>query len=109
MLEREAAKLALDLNQAQSAFQALSAGVQQHERDQASTQEACYRTDASLTAARGQVAELNLASERTRGRLELQAKQIASIEERLGAGESETLALENRQQHEQTELEVHAQ
>src|SRR5580704_15069701 len=109
MLEREAAKLALDLNQAQSAFQSLSAGVQQHERDQASTQEACYRTDASLTAARGQVAELNLASERTRGRLELQSKQIASIEERLAAGEAETQDLDARHQREKTDLEAHAQ
>jgi chromosome segregation protein len=109
MLEREAAKLALDLNQAQSAFQSLSAGVQQHERDQAATQEACYRTDAALTAARGQVAELNLASERTRGRLELQSKQIASIEERLAAGEAETQDLDVRHQGEKTELEAHAQ
>ncbi len=109
MLEREAAKLALDLNQAQSTFQGLSAQVQEREREQTATQESCYRTDAALTAARGQVAELNLASERTRGRLELQAKQIGSIEERLAAGESETLALETRQQREQTELEVHAQ
>ncbi len=109
MLECEAAKLALDLNQAQSAFQGLSVQVREREREQTATQESCYRTDAGLTAARGQVAELNLASERTRGRLELQAKQIGSIEERLATGETETLELDTRQQLEQTELEVHAQ
>jgi len=109
MLEREAAKLALDLNQAQTAFQQLSANVQQHEQEHARQQDACYQTEARLTAARGTVAELNLESERTRGRLELQAKQIGGIDERLAAGEAETQELETRHQRETAELEVHAQ
>jgi chromosome segregation protein len=109
MLEREAAKLALDLNQAQSAFQDFSTRVQEQEREHAATQEACYRTEAALTAARGRVAELNLESERTRGRLELQAKQIGSIEDRLAKGDIETQDLESRQQREQAELEAHGQ
>ncbi len=50
---------------------------------------------------------LNLESERTRGRLELQAKQIGSIEERLTAGETETQQLDARQQKEQADLEIH--
>src|SRR5579863_4161535 len=108
-LEREAAKLALDLNQAQAAFHGFSGQVQEHEREHTATQESCYRTETFLTAARGRVAELNLESERTRGRLELQAKQIGSIDERLTAGETETQELEARQQREQAELEVHAQ
>src|SRR6202521_2501942 len=103
MLEREAAKLALDLNLAQSSFQSLSAQVQEREREQAATQESCYRTEAALTAARGRVADLNLESERTRGRLELQAKQIGSIDERLAAGEAETQELEARHYREQEE------
>ncbi len=88
MLEREAAKLALDLNQAQTSFQGLSAQVQEKEREHGSTREACYATEKELTEARGKVAELNLESERTRGRLELQAKQIGSIGDRLSAGRS---------------------
>src|SRR5205823_1041619 len=60
ILEREAAKLALDLNQAQSAYQAFSAHVHEQEQAHTSTQEACYRNEADLTAARGRVAELNL-------------------------------------------------
>jgi len=108
-LEREAAKLALDLNQAQAAFHGFSEQVQKQERQQTATQESCYKTEAALTAARGRVAELNLESERTRGRLELQAKQIGSLEERLAAGDTETQDLESRQQREQAELEVHAQ
>src|ERR1700684_842012 len=60
MLEREAAKLALDLNQAQTNFQAFAAQVQEKEREHTSTQESCYRVDAELTEARSKVAELNL-------------------------------------------------
>jgi chromosome segregation protein len=108
MLEREAAKLALDLNQAQSAFQSLSAQMHQKEHEHAQTQESCYRTEAELTASRSLVAELNLESERTRGRLELQARQIGSIEDRLAKGEAETQELEARHQRESSELEVHA-
>jgi len=75
MLEREAAKLALDLNQAQSGFQGFAAQVTEKEREHGATREACYATEKDLTEARQKVAELNLESERTRGRLELQAKQ----------------------------------
>ena len=108
MLEREAAKLALDLNQAQAGFQSLAAQVQDKEREHTTTQEACYRTEKELTEARGRVAELNLEAERTRGRLELQAKQIGSIGDRLAAGEAETQELESRHERELAELDVHA-
>jgi len=47
MLEREAAKLALDLNQAQAGFQALSGQVLEKEREHTATQESCYRTEKS--------------------------------------------------------------
>lgn len=104
MLEREAAKLALDLNQAQTAFQTLSGEVQSKEQEHARTQESCYQVEASLTAARARVAELNLEAERTRGRLELQARQIGAIEERLSAGETETQELDARHQAEAAEL-----
>src|SRR5262252_8976879 len=93
-LEREAAKLALDLNEAQSAFQGFSTQVQEKEQEHTSTQESCYRTEAALTSARSHVAELNLEAERTRGRLEMQARQIGAIDERLSAGETETQNLE---------------
>ena len=78
MLESEAAKLALDLNQAQTNFQNLSAEVQSKEQEYARTQESCYQVEAALTESRARVAELNLESERTRSRLALQAKQIGA-------------------------------
>jgi chromosome segregation protein len=106
MLEREAAALALDLGQAQTAFQALSTGVQEREHEHTRLQESCYQTESALTAARASVAQLNVESERTRGRLELQAKQIAGIEERLAQGEAETQELDARHQREAAELET---
>ena len=109
MLEREAAKLALDLNRAQATLQEVSASVAEKEQQQTVTQELCYRNEAELTAARGRVADLNLESERTRGRLELQAKQIGGIDERLAAGECETQELETRHQREGAELDAHLQ
>ncbi len=108
MLEREAAKLALDLNQAQGAFQTMSAQVQEQETAHGETQESCYRVERELTTARGRVSELNIEAERTRGRLEMQARQIGVIDERLAAGEAETQSLESRHQAETAELESHA-
>ncbi|HEY2845597.1 MAG TPA: chromosome segregation protein SMC [Bryobacteraceae bacterium] len=108
MLEGEAARMALDLGQAQGLFNETSAQLQVQEAEHTRVQETCYRTEAELTAARARVAELNLESERTRGRLELQAKQIGGIDERLSANETETQDLENRRQLEQAELDVHA-
>ena len=109
MLEREAAKLALDLSQSQAAYQNLSAQVQTQEQEHTARQESCYRTEAELTAARSRLAALNVESERTRGRLELQAKQIGAIDERLSAGETETQQLEARHERESAELAVHSQ
>jgi chromosome segregation protein len=109
MLEREAARLALDLSLAQGSFQELSAQLQEKECEHTSVQESCYRTEADLTAARARVAELNVEAERTRGRLELQAKQIGGIDERLSTGEAETQDLEARLQRERAELNIHAE
>ena len=67
-----------DLSQAQGLFTEISAQLQEKEGEHTRLQETCYRTEAELTAARAKVAELNLESERTRGRLELQAKQIGA-------------------------------
>jgi chromosome segregation protein len=107
MLEREAAKTALDLNLATAEFQNFSGLVTEREKEQAGLQETCYRNDAELTGARQQLADLQLDQERTRGKLESQAKQIGAIEERLTQGETEALESERRQGLLQTELEKH--
>jgi len=96
MLEREAAKTALELNQATSRFQDLSRQVGEKEKQQSDSQQRAYKLETELRETRGRLAELRLDAERTRGRLDSQAKQIADIEARLTQGETETQALENR-------------
>ena len=109
MLERDAAKTALDLNLANADFQSLSAQVVESEQEYTSLQEACYRNDAELAEARRRLADFQLEQERTRGRLDSQAQQIAGIEQRLGQGEAESLELDKRHQQLQQELEAHLQ
>ena len=70
MLERDAAKTALDLNLAMSEFQNLSNQVGEREKEHAELQQTCYRNDAELTAARKKLADLQLDQERTRGKLD---------------------------------------
>ena len=109
MLERDAAKTALDLNLANTEFQNLSNQVGELEKEHVALQESCYRNDAELTQARQHLADLQLEQERTRGRLDSQATQIGSIEERLTQGEAETQELEKRQGQLRQDLEVHLQ
>src|SRR5882672_3483550 len=66
MLEGDAARMALDLSQAQGLFTEISGQLQEKEGEHTRVQETCYRTEAELTAARARVAELNLECERTR-------------------------------------------
>ncbi|HTS50356.1 MAG TPA: chromosome segregation protein SMC [Bryobacteraceae bacterium] len=107
MLEREAAKTALDLNLANAEFQNLSQQVAERETEHTALQETCYRNDAELTAARQKLADLQLDQERTRGKLESQAKEIGAMEQRLTQGESETQELERKQVQLQQDLEKH--
>jgi chromosome segregation protein len=109
MLERDAAKTALDLNLANAEFHSLSTQVSESEQEHKALQEACYRNDAELAEARRRLADFQLEQERTRGRLDSQAQQIAAIERRLGQGEAESQELETRHQQLQQELEAHLQ
>ena len=109
MLERDAAKTALDLNLASTEFQNLSNQVAERELEHTRLQETCYRNDAELTQARQRLADLQLEQERTRGRLDSQARQIGSIEERLAQGEAESQGLEKRQADLRQQLEIHLQ
>jgi chromosome segregation protein len=109
MLERDAAKTALDLNLATAEFQSLSTQVSEREQEHAALQEACYRNDAELAEARRRLAEFELEQERTRGRLQSQAQQIGAMEQRLAQGETESLELEKRHQQLRQELEAHLQ
>ncbi|MEO7144146.1 MAG: chromosome segregation protein SMC [Bryobacteraceae bacterium] len=107
-LERTATKMALDLNAAAQEFQALSAAVGEKEHEQAQRQEQFYSTERELTEGRKKLADLRLEAERTRGRLENQARQIGGIDERLARGETETQDIEARAAQVRQEQETHA-
>src|SRR5580704_4367631 len=107
MLERDAAKTALDLNLASAEFQNLSTQVTEREQEHGALQEACYRNDAELAEARRHLADLQLEQERTRGRLDSQAQQIGAMEQRLSHGETESQELEKRHAQVRRELEAH--
>jgi chromosome segregation protein len=96
MLERETAKIALDLKMATAGFETLSADAARQEGDYSRAQQEGYQTEAELTEARKRLAELNLELERTRGRLDYQAKQVTAIEQRLAQGEGESQEVERR-------------
>ncbi|MCX6635062.1 MAG: AAA family ATPase, partial [Acidobacteria bacterium] len=104
MLERDAAKTALDLNLATGEVQSLAGQLNENEKEQARLQEQCFKTETELTGARAKLAELRLDAERTRGRLESQARQIGGIDERLNQGEAETQELDRRWEARQQEF-----
>ncbi|MFN3325953.1 MAG: chromosome segregation protein SMC [Bryobacteraceae bacterium] len=107
-VEREAAKAAIDLNLATGESQMLTAQVGEKETEQTALIEQSYKVEGELTEERRKLAEMRVEAERTRGRLESQARQIASIEQRLTQGESETQDLEKRQEQFLQELDGHA-
>ena len=108
MLERETAKTALDLNAATAELGKLNTDVADKEKAASELLEASYAIEAKLTEARRELAERRVEAERVRGRLESQAKEIASIEQRLSRGESESHDLDKRFEQQQLELDEYA-
>ncbi len=110
MLEREAAKTALDLNLANADFQSLSNQVAECEKEHVGLAgDVLSQRRGADRGARKQLADLQLEQERTRGQLDSQAQQIGAIEQRLTQGEAEAQELEKRQTQFQQELEAHLQ
>jgi chromosome segregation protein len=105
MLERDAAKCVIDLNLAATELAALSAQVNDREKNATELLEASYGIEAQLTEARKELAERRVEAERVRGRLESQAREIASIDQRLARGDAETGELEKRFEGGQLELD----
>jgi chromosome segregation protein len=105
MLEREAARLAIELNLASAELQNLKAEIAQREQDQAAIVEASRANEQQLTQARSVVSDLHLEAERTRGRLEYQTKEIQQIEHRLTVGQEEVKTLDKKWQKGAAELE----
>jgi chromosome segregation protein len=107
LLERDAAKTAIDLNLAAAEFKGLgeevAAGEQAHEQAQA----AVYALEECLTAARAQLSDANVEAERARGRLAAQVKESGAIEERIAQAEKESEQLGARLEQLDGEIAVH--
>lgn len=106
-IERDTAKIALDLSAATAEARNLTHAVAERDQEQARLRDQLYRTENALTGARKRLADFRLEEERARGRLEYQAKQIGSIEQRLTQGETESQELEGRVSKLRAEVEAH--
>jgi chromosome segregation protein len=104
LLERETAKIAIELNLTSAQLATAQSAIGEREAEQATVLEESYANEKELTAARTLLADLHLESERARGRLEYQAKQIEQIEQRLSSGDEEAQALETEQEQRTAEL-----
>jgi chromosome segregation protein len=93
LLERDAAKTAIDLNLASAELKALGERVAEKEQAHERQQAACYSFEQQLTEARRQLAEMRVEAERTRGRLESQVKESGAMELRIGQAENESREL----------------
>lgn len=95
-LDSEARDATLSLEEASAQLMQISEQVAAREHDRGRLQETCYRLERDLTAERKKLAEANVESERTRGRLEAQVRESSVLEQRIGRGEEETKDLEIR-------------
>ena len=90
LLERDAAKTAIDLNLAATELKELTEQVAGREQDHERAQAVCYELEQQLTEARQQLSGMNVEAERTRGRLASQVKESGAIEQRIAQAEKES-------------------
>jgi chromosome segregation protein len=107
LLERDAAKTAIDLNLASAELKSLSHQVAEKEQAHERQQTACYQLEQELTAARQQLSEMNVDAERTRGRLESQVRESGAMEQRIAQAEKESQELDVRLDALTGEIGVH--
>ncbi len=108
-LEREASKTAIEMSQAAATLETLSADLRTREAEYTALQQTCYQHEETLTAQRKELSEVQLEAERTRGRLNSQSQQVASIEQRLAGGENESQDVERRLTQLEADVEKHRQ
>jgi chromosome segregation protein len=96
LLERDAAKTAIDLNLAAAELRGLNEQVAGKEKEHEGRQAACFALEEKLTAARQELAERNVEAERVRGRLAQQSQQAGAIEQRIATSEKESQELTAR-------------
>src|SRR5579884_468063 len=105
LLEREMAKVAIELNMASAELQGAQARIEEREAEQTKIIGQSYATEQELTAARKTLADLQLEAERTRGQLEYQLKQIEQTDQRLSTGERDAQVLREQERERAAELE----
>ncbi|MBK9169987.1 MAG: chromosome segregation protein SMC [Bryobacterales bacterium] len=106
-LRQDAGTAETALEQASQAWQELAGKLAHEEGEDARLRQACFDIEARLTEARQQLADLNVEAERTRGRLESQARQSGAIEQRVTQGEAESQQIEKRLGELEAELATH--
>ena len=106
LLERDAAKTAIDLNLAAAELKSLTQQVAEKEKAHEQEQAACYQLEQQLTTARQQLSEKNVDAERTRGRVESQVRESGAMEQRIAQAEKETQELGGRIDQLNGEIEV---
>ncbi len=107
LVERDAAKTAIDLNLAATELKNLTQRVAEKEVAHERAQTCCYKLEQELTAARQSLSEVNLEAERTRGRIEAQVRESAAIEQRITHAEKESQELDGRLQALAQEATLH--
>jgi len=107
LLERDAAKTAIDLNLAAAEFKGLGGQVAEQEQAHERAQAGCYELEERLTAARMELSEANVEAERTRGRLAAQVKESGATEGRIAQAENESDQLGKRLEQLDGEIAVH--
>src|ERR1019366_2622360 len=90
LLERDAARTAIEMSVAGGEMKSLGDQVAEREQAHESQQLACYEVANQLTEARRQLAECQVEAERTRGRLASQVMESATIEQRIAQNEKDT-------------------
>jgi chromosome segregation protein len=109
VLDQEARDATASLEEASAAMKELTGQVGAGEQERGRMQEVCYALEAKLTDTRKQLAEANVESTRTRGKLEAQVRESGAIEQRMARGEEETQELEKRLTASQAERDTLAQ
>jgi chromosome segregation protein len=96
LLERDAAKTAIDLNLAATEWKALTERVAEREQAHEHARAAWFELEGQLTQGRQALSEKNLEAERVRGRLESQVKESGAIEQRIAQAGQESAELDLR-------------
>jgi len=104
VLEREAARIAVELNLASARLESLGKQVAEKDRSHEAAQQAVFRVESELAQARRQLSELQVTAERVSGQLDSVGKQAATIEDRLAHGAEEAERLQLRCQELASEL-----